>query len=1071
MRFSRMTVVALFLVAICRNSSAAQVGTAFTYQGVLENPPGVPLNEVCTFEFTLCDSPAAGCTPGTVSSHPDVDVTYGIFTVHNVDFGPAALRGEARWMQINVKCSGDAAFTALFPRVELKPAPYALALPGFYTQQNASSPNVVGGFSGNSVIAGNVGATISGGGGNNAVNTTENSWTVIAGGAQNITRGFYSVVGGGAANTANGQGATISGGQANAAETNWATVGGGSLNSAIGENATISGGYINRAEGNYATVSGGTQNTVEAFAGTVSGGSSNYLYGQAATIGGGASNTASGSNSVIAGGVGHVASGSGAAIGGGGSNTASGAYATVPGGESNEAGGDFSFAAGRHARTRNASQSGDSNGDEGTFIWADDNTLDFTSTGPNQFLIRAAGGVGINTNAPTATLTLGGTPGIDGIRFPDGSLQTTATGIVPDGYSLDAADGDPTDALYVSNDGNIGIGTITPLEKLDVEGNVRVRGIIGAGSTITIDGISRSITSSDVLGISAVGGVGIGTTSPTAALDVAGTPGVDGIRFPDGTLQTTAAGPGGGTGDGHSLDASDGNPINAVMVNAEGRVGIGTTTPVHQLDVVGDVHASAAISSGNTIIMDGTARTITSDAALGLMAPGGVGIGTDNPTATLDVSGSAKMETLHIYGGSSITQPIAGWGSNASGQISAPSGSYTTVSTGSNHSLAIRADGTLAGWGNNQSGQINVPPGLFSAVSAGSNFSLAIRQDGTLLAWGSNSSGQLNVPLGTYVAVSAGSNHGIAIRSNGALIGWGANTQGQTNVPAGAYQKISAGAFHNVAIRTDGTLVAWGDNTYGQINVPSGRFIAVAAGLYFSLGVRENGTLAGWGNNDTGQINVPVGTYLDVTAGGIISFPSTQGFGVALSTNYNLVAWGDNTYGQRNVPAGTFVALDAGDQHALAIATDPTPDIALQLLADSAVKPGSDRWTIYSDKRLKKDIEPLRGALERLLALQGRTFHWRDPASQGGRYELEIGLIADDVERVFPRWVRTAPNGYKTITVSGFEALTAEALRELREEKDCEIENLKSEISELKELMKALSEKQKAESTNKTDPR
>ena len=45
-----------------------------------------------------------------------------------------------------------------------------------------------------------------------------------------------------------------------------------------------------------------------------------------------------------------------------------------------------------------------------------------------------------------------------------------------DGYSLDAADGNPTDVLYVNNTGNIGIGTTNPQEKLDVSGDVRIDG-------------------------------------------------------------------------------------------------------------------------------------------------------------------------------------------------------------------------------------------------------------------------------------------------------------------------------------------------------------------------------------------------------------------------------------------------------------------------------------------------------------------------------------------------------------------------------------------------------------------
>ena len=78
-----------------------------------------------------------------------------------------------------------------------------------------------------------------------------------------------------------------------------------------------------------------------------------------------------------------------------------------------------------------------------------------------------------------------------------------------------------------------------------------------------------------------------------------------------------------------------------------------------------------------------------------------------------------------------------------------------------------------------------------------------------------------------------------------------------------------------------------------------------------------------------------------------------------------------------------------------------------------------------------------------------------DPASQGGITGTQMGLIADEVSRAFPQWVGRDPKGYQTLTVGGFEALTAEALRELRAEKDCEIEDLRFEIENLKELMRA----------------
>ena len=124
---------------------------------------------------------------------------------------------------------------------------------------------------------------------------------------------------------------------------------------------------------------------------TVSGGFGNYAIGGASTIGGGEAN---------------MASGFAATVSGGNSNRAFGNDSMIPGGYNNVAGGKYSFAAGHRAKVRTADQVGgsDSDGDEGTFIWADSTNVDFTSTGPDQFLIRASGGVGIGTNAPAYQL-------------------------------------------------------------------------------------------------------------------------------------------------------------------------------------------------------------------------------------------------------------------------------------------------------------------------------------------------------------------------------------------------------------------------------------------------------------------------------------------------------------------------------------------------------------------------------------------------------------------------------------------------------------------------------------------
>jgi hypothetical protein len=111
----------------------------------------------------------------------------------------------------------------------------------------------------------------------------------------------------------------------------------------------------------------------------------------------------------------------------------------------------------------------------------------------------------------------------------------------------------------------------------------------------------------------------------------------------------------------------------------------------------------------------------------------------------------------------------------------------------------------------------------------------------------------------------------------------------------------------------------------------------------------------------------------------------------------------------------------------------------------SAAKPGGGSWSNFSDVRLKKNIDELSNSLDKLLALRGVTFEYKDPTSRLALPGRQIGMIAQDVEKVFPEWVDEDAEGYKYVTVRGLEALVVEALRELKTEKDTEMQTLRTE--------------------------
>lgn len=91
-----------------------------------------------------------------------------------------------------------------------------------------------------------------------------------------------------------------------------------------------------------------------------------------------------------------------------------------------------------------------------------------------------------------------------------------------------------------------------------------------------------------------------------------------------------------------------------------------------------------------------------------------------------------------------------------------------------------------------------------------------------------------------------------------------------------------------------------------------------------------------------------------------------------------------------------------------------------------------------SDRRYKQNITPIIWALDKLVCLQGVTFTW-DRDSYPHRFfdeGTEIGLIAQDVEKVIPEVVKTDSEGYKSITYDKLTAVLIEAVKEMKKKID-----------------------------------
>ena len=96
-----------------------------------------------------------------------------------------------------------------------------------------------------------------------------------------------------------------------------------------------------------------------------------------------------------------------------------------------------------------------------------------------------------------------------------------------------------------------------------------------------------------------------------------------------------------------------------------------------------------------------------------------------------------------------------------------------------------------------------------------------------------------------------------------------------------------------------------------------------------------------------------------------------------------------------------------------------------------------------SDKRLKDNIEVISNPIEKVQQLKGVTWDWNDNASEIQKSLPNVGVIAQDVEKVLPQLVKDRDNGYKGVDYDKIVGLLIESIKDQQKQ----IDELKSKLS------------------------